>query len=313
VTDIVISEFMDPEPLERLRAAYAVHLDEDLWNKRGELEERIAGASALIVRNRTQVDAALIANATKLRVIGRLGVGLDNIDLNACKTRGIAVCPAVGANANAVAEFIVGAAIMLLRWAAFSGSARVMQGEWPRQAMGEGREAAGKTLGIIGYGSIGRITADKAKALSFEVMAFDPFVEATSSLWHDMQRVDLPTLLAEADVITLHCPLTPETRGLIGAAEIAAVKPGAVVINTARGGIVSEAALAAALRSGHLGGAALDVFEAEPIDRPTAALFAGLPNVLLTPHIAGITAESNRRISTLTVDNVLRVLAQDQP
>lgn len=306
--DIVIPEFMDPEPVERLRAKYSVRWEEDLWNRRGDLEAAMADAAALIVRNRTQVDAGLVAAAPKLRVVGRLGVGLDNIDLDACRARGIAVCPAIGANADAVGEYVMAAALLLLRRAAFSGSERLMRGEWPRQEMGEGLECAGRTLGLIGFGSIGQVTAAKARALGCRTLGFDAFMAAGDPAWRDTERTDLGDLLARSDIVTLHCPLTPQTRGLIGASEIAAMRPGAILINTARGGIVVEAALAAALRTGHLGGAAIDVFDTEPITADTAALFAGLPNVILTPHIAGITVESNKRISEVTVNNVLAVL-----
>ncbi len=308
--DVIISEFIDSEPVKRLQAAYSVHRDDELWSKRDALQALLADARAIIVRNRTQVDAALLAAAPALQVVGRLGVGLDNIDLAACKARGIAVCPAIGANAEAVAEYVAGAALTLLRWAAFSGSSRLMQAEWPRLEMGEGREASGKVLGLIGYGSIGQVTAAKARALGLTTIAFDGFLDPGHAAWRDTESVDLSALLRRADIVTLHCPLTPETRGLIGAAEIAAMKPGAILINTARGGIVEEAALAAALRSGHLAGAAVDVFDTEPITKEAAALFAGLPNVILTPHIAGITVESNSRISTITVDNVLKVLKE---
>jgi (S)-sulfolactate dehydrogenase len=207
---------------------------------------------------------------------------------------------------------VVGAALALLRWAAFSGSARLMQGEWPRQEMGEGHEAAGKMLGLIGFGSIGRATAAKARALGLATLAFDDFLDEGHPAWRETERAALPDLLSRSDIVSLHCPLTPETRGLIGAAELAAMKGGAILINTARGGIVEEAALAAALRSGHLAGAAIDVLETEPITEQTAALFAGLPNVMLTPHIAGITRESNARISAVTVGNVLKVLRERQ-
>lgn len=307
MTDILISEFMEPDAVDRLRAAHSVHIDEELWHRRGELEARVSEARALIVRNRTQVDGALVAMARKLRVIGRLGVGLDNIDLEACRERGITVCPAVGANANSVAEYVIAAALMLLRWAAFSGTAPVLRGEWPRQEAGAGREAADKTLGAIGFGSIGRAVAAKARALDMRVLAFDPQLAADDPSWSGA-RAGLPELLAGSDIVTLHCPLTPQTRGLIGPSEIDAMKPGTILINTARGGIVDEAALAAALRSGRLGGAALDVFETEPITDRTATLFAGLPNILLTPHIAGVTRESNVRVSAVTADNVLKAL-----
>ena len=306
--DIVIPEFMDAAPVERLRAQHSVHWEQDLWSRRAELEAVMADALAIIVRNRTQVDAGLIAKAPKLRVVGRLGVGLDNIDLDACKRRGIAVCPAIGANADAVGEYVVAAALLLLRRAAFSGSERLMQGEWPRQEMGEGFECAGKTLGLIGFGSIGQVTAAKARALGCKTLAFDAFLGTSDAAWRDTERADLGGVLARSDIITLHCPLTPQTRGLIGAGEIATMRPGAILINTARGGIVEEGALAAALRIGHLGGAAIEVFDTEPITADTASLFAGLPNMILTPHIAGITVESNKRISEVTVDNVLAVL-----
>jgi (S)-sulfolactate dehydrogenase len=310
MADIIISEFIDSEPVKRLEAAYSVHRDDELWSKRLELEAAIAVAKAIIVRNRTQVDADLLSKARNLQVVGRLGVGLDNIDLDACKARDIAVCPAVGANAQAVAEYVIGSALVLLRSSAFSGTQRLMKTEWPRQEMGEGREIAGKTLGLIGFGSIGRITAAKARMLGLQTLAFDPFLDAGQTDGEGTQYTDLQTLLARSDIVTLHCPLTPETRGLIGAAEIAAMKPAAILINTARGGIVEEAALAAALRTGHLGGAAIDVFDTEPITEQTATLFAGILNLILTPHIAGITRESNSRISAVTVENVLNVLRE---
>ena len=308
---IIISEFMDSAPVEKLRAAYTVHWDEGLWSKRAELETLLAGAQAIIIRNRTQLDTDLIAKAPKLAVVGRLGVGLDNIDLEACKARGIAVRPAIGANAEAVAEYVAAASLLLLRWTAFSGSARLMKAEWPRQEMGEGREGNGKTLGLIGFGSIGQVTARRKCARSaLRRSLWMPSCRKRIMHGQETERIDLPELLARADIVSLHCPLTPETRGLVGAKELAAMKPGAILINTARGGIVEEAGLAAALRSGHLGGAAIDVFDAEPITEETAALFAGLPNVILTPHIAGITVESNSRISAITAENVLNVLKE---
>jgi (S)-sulfolactate dehydrogenase len=310
MADIVISEFIDTAPVKRLKPAYSVHRDDNLWTKRDELGALLADALAIILRNRTQLDAELLAKAPKLQVVGRLGVGLDNIDLAICEARGIAVCPAVGANAQAVAEYVIAAALMLLRWAAFSGSGRLRRGEWPRQEMGEGRELSGKTLGLIGFGAIGQATAAKARSLGMTTIALDSNLAESDPAWRETSNVGLVDLLGRSDIVSLHCPLTPETLGLIGPAEIAVVKPGAILINTARGGIVDETALADALRSGQLGGAALDVFDSEPITAETAALFAGLPNLMLTPHIAGITVESNRRISAITVENVLKVLKE---
>lgn len=311
MADIVISEFIDAEPVERLTASYSVHADPELWSKRPELEQQIAQALAILVRNRTQIDAALISKAPNLRVVGRLGVGLDNIDLEACRESGIKVCPAIGANAVAVAEYVIATALMLMRRGSYLCSERLMAGEWPRQMLGTGGyEAEGKTLGLIGFGSIAQVTAAKAQGLGLKTIAYHSSLPDDDPAWRGTERVSLADLLARADIVSVHCPLTPQTRGLIGAAEIAAMKPGALLINSARGGIIAEAALAVALRSGHLGGAALDVFATEPVLAETGALFAGLPNVILTPHIAGITAESNRRISQLTVENVLRALEE---
>lgn len=308
MADIVVTEFLDPGPIEALKHYYSVHVDTGLWNNRAELEALAADAIGLIVRNRTRVDAALLEKAPKLKVIGRLGVGLDNIDVPACKARGVTVCPALGANAVSVAEYVIATALIFLRGPAYFGTARLAAGEWPREDMSRGHEAAGCRFGIIGYGSIGQIVGLRAQGLGMHVVAHDDFLPAEHPAWELAERATLDELLDTCDVVTLHCPLTPETRGLIGARELARMRKGAILINTARGGIVDERALADALRSGHLGGAAVDVFTAEPIDATTAAVFRDVPNLILTPHIAGVTAESNARISTVTVENVLREL-----
>jgi (S)-sulfolactate dehydrogenase len=306
--DIVVTEFFDPEPLETLKRAYSVHVDTALWGKVGELEALMSDARGIIVRNRTQVTAALIAKAPKLQVVGRLGVGLDNIDLPACAARNITVCPAIGANAVSVAEFVIGSALMLARSAAYFGSAALVGGKWPREAAGNGWEITGKRLGIIGYGNIGQTVAGRARAMGMTVAAFDDYMPASSPAWKDATRLGLDDLLATSDVVSLHCPLTPETKNMLDATRLARMKKGALLINAARGGVVVEADLAAALKSGHLGGAAMDVFDIEPIDAASGAVFAGVPNVILTPHVAGVTRESNARISSVTVENVMRVL-----
>lgn len=308
MADIVVTEFLDPEPIEALKQQYSVHLDTGLWNKRAELESLAAGAVCLVVRNRTRVDAALLDKAPKLKVIGRLGVGLDNIDMAACKARGVAVCPAIGANAVSVAEYVITTTLVLLRGPAYLSSVRVAAGEWPREEMSRGGEAAGRRFGIVGYGSIGQTVGVRARGLGMHVVAHDDYLPSDSPAWEHAERATLDELLDTCDVVTLHCPLTPETRGLIGAREFARMRKGAILINTARGGVVDEPALAEALRSGHLGGAAVDVFTIEPIDEPTAAIFRNVPNLILTPHVAGVTLESNARISTVTVENVLREL-----
>ena len=308
MADVLISEFMDEGSAAEMMAEFDVHWDPKLWSKRDELLEQVANARAIVVRNATRVDAELIAAAPRLEVVARMGVGLDNIDLETCKARGIEVCPSIGANAQSVAEYVIATAMILLRGQALMSTHRLVAGEWPRESLARGIELAGRSLGIVGFGSIGQVMAAKAKAMGMEIMAYDAMLPADAPAWEGVRNVGLEDLIVEADVITLHCPLTPETRDLISTDELARMKPGAILVNSARGGIVNEAACAAALKSGHLGGAALDTFDTEPIRPETGALFAGLDNVILTPHVAGVTQQANKRISDAAVVTVRRVL-----
>lgn len=304
---IVISEFMDAPAVERLQARFDVDYRPRLVDDLAALEAALPEADAWIVRNRTPVRGDLLKAAGRVRVIGRLGVGLDNIDMVACESRGIRVIPATGANAESVAEYVVTAALMLLRGAYFSTRA-VEAGTWPRQMLSQGREAAGKVLGLIGFGSIGRLTARKAAALGMRVIGHDLQVAPGDAAWRDAscEPRDLDALLGESDVVSLHLPLTPQTRGLIDAKRLALMKRDAILINTARGGIVDEAALATRLREGRLGGAALDVFDQEPLI--AGSPLVGVPRLLLTPHIAGVTLEANERVSGLIADRVAAFL-----
>lgn len=304
---IVISEFMDDAAVADLAARFDVHYDKSLVDDRDALCNGLRDADALIVRNRTQVDRALLAAAPNLRVVGRLGVGLDNIDSTACAERGIDVIPATGANAQAVAEYVIASAMLLLR-PAYHATAAVAAGHWPRAALSDGRELAGTTLGLIGFGGIGRLTGRLGRALGMRAIGFDPQSPPSASLWRDedTRPCTLDEVISDADVISLHVPLTPQTRNLIDASRIATMKQGAILVNTSRGGVVDEAALATALREGRLAGAALDVFAREPL--PAGSPLAGCPNLLLTPHIAGVTRESNRRVSSLVAQKVAAAL-----
>lgn len=305
---VVIAEFMDEAAVATLARAHDTRYDPELVDREADLRAACADADALIVRNRTQVNRALLGCAPKLRVVGRLGVGLDNIDVAACAERGVAVIPATGANAQAVAEYVVATALLLLR-GAYASTADVAAGRWPRAALSNGREIAGKTLGVVGFGSIGRLAARLARGIGMSVVAHDPELAPDAPLWADeaAKPASLDALLAAADVVTLHVPLSAATRNLIDAARLAAMKPDAILIDTARGGVVDEGALAAALRAGRLGGAALDVFEREPL--AGGSPLAGCPNLLLTPHVAGLTREANARVSTLIAERVAASLA----
>lgn len=306
---IVVAEFMDEDAVARLAAAHDTRYDPGLVDRPADLAAALADADALIVRNRTQVRGALLAAGRKLRVVGRLGVGLDNIDVPGCEARGIEVIPATGANALAVAEYVIATAMVLLR-GAYASTGEVGEGRWPRAALSGGREIGGKTLGVVGFGGIGRLVARLARGLGMHVVGHDAALPAGAAAWRDehAEALELDALLARADVVTLHVPLTESTRGLIGAARIETMKPGAVLVNTARGGVVDEAAVASALRSGRLGAAALDVFDTEPL--PAGSPLAGCPRLILTPHVAGLTAESNARVSTMIADRVLAALAR---
>ena len=306
---VVITEFMDTPAVDRLRAAHDVLYDPQLVDDPVRLHAEAAGADVLIVRNRTQVRGELLAALQRCRVVGRLGVGLDNIDVAGCEARSMQVIPATGANAASVAEYVIGTAMLLLR-GAYQSTAEVATGRWPRNALSNGRELGGKTLGLIGFGAIGQLTARLARGLGMQVMAFDAMMAADHPAYAaaGVQCVALDTLISQADVVSLHVPLVEGTRGLLNAQRIGAMKAGAVLVNTARGGIVDEVAVAEALRQGRLGGAALDVFDAEPLKQ--APHFEGCPNLVLTPHIAGVTTESNERVSSLIADKVLQALAE---
>jgi (S)-sulfolactate dehydrogenase len=195
---------------------------------------------------------------------------------------------------------------MMLTRAAYLSTAAVASGKWPRNALSSGRETAGKTLGLVGFGSIGQLTGELARKLGMQVIAHDPMLPADAPAWAHARNVSLEQLLREADAVSLHVPLTPETKNALNAQRLALMKPTAVLINTARGGIVDEAALAVALKTGMLAGAALDVFEPEPL--PAGSPLADAPNCVLTPHIAGVSAEANVRVSHLIADAVIAAL-----
>lgn len=307
---IVICEFMDERAVAQLAASHDVLYDANLQKDAPRLLVEAANCDALIVRNLTQVRGELLAalkTSGRCKVIGRLGVGLDNIDVAGCEAAGMAVIPATGANALSVAEYVITSALLLLR-GAYTCSQEVASGQWPRAAVSNGREMAGQTLGVIGFGSIGQLTAQKARAMGMHVIAFDAMLPTGAAVFaqNGVAQVTLDDLIKQSDVVTLHVPLVDGTRGLFNAARIASMKPGAILINTSRGHILDVAAVAAALRSGQLGGAAMDVFDVEPM--PANADLQDCPNLLLTPHISGLSFQSNERVSFLIAEKVLERL-----
>ncbi len=253
---ILVAEPIAPEGLARLRAEHDV--DERTGLSPEDLLAAIDGYDALVVRSQVRVDAELIAAGTRLVVIGRAGVGVDNVDLDAATRAGITVVNAPTGNTIAAAEHTLALMFGLARRIA-PADASVRAGEWRRTAF-TGQELRGKTLGLIGLGKIGQAVADRARALEMSILGVDPYVTPEQAGQRGIQLVDLDTLLAQADVVSVHVPLSRATKHLVGPKTIARMKPGALLLKVARGGIVDEAAVAAAIREGRLGGAAIDTF-----------------------------------------------------
>ncbi len=312
---IVVAELIWPEGLQVLGRAGAVRYDPELHRRAGELAAALAGAEALVVRNRTRVTADLLALAPRLRVVGRLGAGLDNVDVAACRRRGVEVVYAPAANAVSVAEMTLALLLALARRLP-QADAHVRAGGWDRQAFA-GTELAGKVLGILGFGRIGRLVAERARPFGLTLLTAHPRLapEHPDLARLGVRLVTLDHLLAQSDFLVVLLPLNATTRGFLDARALARLKPGAFLIAVGRGGVVDEAALAAALEEGRLGGAALDVRAAEPPapGDPVTERLNRLPNVILTPHVAGLTEEAQRRTCAQVAEDVLRVLSGRPP
>ncbi len=265
----------------------------------GKLEEALADADALIVRSAVQADAALLAHAPKLRIIGRAGVGVDNIDAPEATRRGIVVMNTPGANAVAVAELTLGLMIAMVR-SIPRANASMHAGKWDKKSL-QGSELRGKTLGIVGCGRIGLEVARRARAFGMELIGYDPFIAPVIARENGITLVPIDDIFAESDFLSLHVGLTPQTEGLINKTSIAIMKKGIRIVNCARGELIVDEALAEAIKSGHVAGAALDVFRHEPLkDSP----YFGLDNVLLSPHIAGSTDEAQEAIGIQLANQV---------
>jgi D-3-phosphoglycerate dehydrogenase / 2-oxoglutarate reductase len=299
---VLVAEAVASEGVDLLRAEHEV--DERHGLTRDELCAVIPGYDALIVRSGIQVDADLIAAGKRLVVIGRAGVGVDNVDLDAATRAGIVVVNAPTGNTIAAAEHTLALLYGVARRTA-PADASVRRGEWTRSAF-TGSELRGRTLGIVGLGKIGQAIAVRARAMEMAVLGVDPYVTAEAAANHGVELVGFDEMLARSDVVTVHVPLTRGTRGLIGRDAIAKLKPGSIVLNVARGGIVDDAAVAEALRSGHLAGAGIDVFEDEP---PTGSPLLDAPNTLLTPHLGASTAEAQVLVAEEVASQVIDVLA----
>ncbi len=269
-----------------------------------EVAVEIANADGLVVRSATKVNAALLEKAPKLRVVGRAGVGVDNVDMDAATRRGILVMNTPGGNAISVAEHTLALMLGLAR-SVPQASASIHAGKWEKSAF-SGTELRGKTLGLVGFGRVGTEVARRALALGMKVLAYDPYVMPAAARELEVEMLTLDEVLQRSDVISLHSSLSPTTEKMINAAAIAKMKKGARIINCARGELIDETALADALRSGHLGGAGLDTFAQEP---PKNSPLIGMSNVIATPHIAGSTREAQEEVGTAIAQQVRDYLA----
>ena len=299
---ILVAEALAPSGVELLRRHHEV--DERIGLSAEEYRAILPEYDALLVRSQVKVDATMIAAGTRLIVIGRAGVGVDNVDLDAATRAGITVVNAPTGNTIAAAEHTIALMLALARKIA-AADASVRRGEWNRTAF-TGTELRGKILGIVGLGKIGGAIADRARALEMTILGSDPYVTIEAAANHGIELVALDELLARSDVVTLHVPKTKATAGMVGAAQLARMKPTAFLLNVARGGVVDEADLAAALTAGTIAGAAVDVFATEPpaADNP---LF-GAPNTILTPHLGASTAEAQVAVAEEASQQVLDIL-----
>lgn len=288
---IFIADNIAAEGVAYLKTNPAFHIDFSPGLKPEQVSEHIADSDAVIVRSATAIRGPVLDAAKRLKVIGRAGIGTDNIDVAAATGRGIAVLNTPDANATTTAELAIAHILSLCRHLPFA-DASVRAGKWER-ARYTGTEVAGKTLGIIGFGTIGRIVANRAQGLKMKVLAYDPFVTREIFATAGVESMPLEELLATADIVTLHCPLIEKTRNLINDATLRLMKPGARLINCARGGLVDETALYQALKEDRLAGAALDVFENEP---PKDSPLSALDNVVFTPHLGASTEEAQTAV-----------------
>jgi len=301
---ILITDDLSPQAMERLAAAADVSYEVVLRPSQEKLKEIIPEYDGLIVRSSGQVDAEVLGATTRLKVVGRAGVGLDNVDIEAASLRGVIVMNTPGANTIATAEHTLALLLALCRHVA-QADASLRAGEWKRSKF-VGVQLYRKTLGIVGLGRIGARVAQRAQAFGMEVIAFDPYLSEEVAREMKVTLVELDELLGRSDFITLHAALTPEARGLINAEVIGRMKPGVRLVNCARGALVDEAALVEALRSGRVAGAALDVFGEEPL--AADSVLRGAPNLIFTPHLAASTIEAQRDVGTQIVDQVLAAL-----
>ena len=303
MTKILITEFINQNSIDNLKKKFEIKYDEKIYENKLKLENIIHNYEGLIVRNKTQVDSNVLKKAKKLKFIGRLGVGLDNIDTEFCKNKNIHVQPATGMNADSVAEYVVSSSMSLIKKIPMFHNGTI-KGEWPRTTI-RSAEINQKFLGIIGFGTIGKKVAKFCSKNGLKILAYDPYINEINDKEIDAKLSNLNEIYEKSDIISIHLPLTDETKNMINKSSFSKMKNNPIIINTSRGSIINENDLIDAYHEKIISGFALDVFENEPIESKFYNKIVPGMNCILTPHISGVTTESNIRVSDFIVKKII--------
>ena len=303
---VLITEFMEQDSVDKISENFDVTYDTSLHENQAKLSSLIVNTDAVIVRNKTQLTEDLLSKADQLTFVGRLGVGLDNIDTDYCSNNGIFVQPATGMNADSVAEYVITCSLSLLKNIPIAHHG-TSSGQWPRTSI-ESRELGRKTLGLLGFGVIGKKVSRLAQVFGAKVIAYDPFVKESEASKHNVSLVKQEDLFDLSDVISIHLPLTDQTRNLINARSFNLMKQNPIIINSSRGSIVNEKDLLRAYSEKIISGFALDVYSSEPVEEDFYKHISNSMNCILTPHNSGVTTESNVRVSQFIAEKTINFL-----
>ena len=303
---VLITEFMEQDSVDKMSENFDVTYDTSLHENQAKLSSLISNTDAVIVRNKTQLTEDLLSKAEQLTFVGRLGVGLDNIDTDYCSNNGIFVQPATGMNADSVAEYVITCSLSLLKNIPIAHHG-TSSGQWPRTSI-ESRELGRKTLGLLGFGVIGKKVSRLAQVFGAKVIAYDPFVPESEASKHNVSLVKQEDLFTLSDVISIHLPLTDQTRDLINARSFNLMKQNPIIINSSRGSIVNEKDLLQAYSEKIISGFALDVYSSEPVEEDFYKHISNSMNCILTPHNSGVTTESNVRVSQFIAEKTINFL-----
>ncbi len=299
---ILITEFMEDKSVEMLKSNFDITVDTNLSVNHNQLKKIISNFDILIVRNKTQVNKEILENATSLKFIGRLGVGLDNIDIEYCKNNNIHVQPATGMNAESVAEYVINTSLSLLKNVPLMHQETSL-GNWPRTSISS-RELQGKVFGLMGFGLIAKKVSTLAKIFNAQIIAYDPFIDPSIADEFNVKLLDINEIFEKADVISIHLPLTPTTKNLLNYETFKKMQKQPIIINSSRGSIINEEDLLKAYDEKLISGFGLDVYETEPVPKSFLNNIKDNTNCILTPHVAGVTEESNIRVSDFIANSV---------